>query len=151
MLVSTGFALLAQQSDADRKLLAVVRDKAEKGDAQSQFELADAFAVGCLGLTKNEADAVKWYREAAEQNLAAAQFRLGVCYEFGQGVAKDEVDAVKWYRKAAEQNHPWAQWTLGGCYEDGRGVVNDEVDASLKPVKPQLRTGTGVSEGADVG
>ena len=47
---------------------------------------------------------MKWYRKAAEQNDAKAQYNLGVCYDNGQGVAKDEVEAVKWYRKAAEQN-----------------------------------------------
>ena len=57
------------------------------------------------GVAKDEVEAVKWYRKAAEQNHAAAQYNLGVCYANGQGVAKDEVEAVKWYRKAAEQNH----------------------------------------------
>ena len=56
------------------------------------------------GVAKDEVEAVKWYRKAAEQNDADAQNNLGVCYANGQGVAKDEVEAVKWYRKAAEQN-----------------------------------------------
>ena len=38
---------------------------------------------------KDQAEAVKWYRKAAEQNDAKAQFNLGVCYDDGQGVAKD--------------------------------------------------------------
>ena len=54
-------------------------------------------------------EAVKWYRKAAEQNYAKAQYNLGVCYEHGEGVAKDPVEAVKWYRKAAEQNYAKAQ------------------------------------------
>ena len=60
-------------------------------------------------------EAVKWYHKAAEQNYAAAQFNLGLCYVIGQGVVKDEAEAVKWYRKAAEQNNPLAQYTLGNC------------------------------------
>jgi len=44
---------------------------------------------------------VKWYRKAAEQDNAVAQYHLGFCYEHGRGVAKDEVEAVNWYRKAA--------------------------------------------------
>ena len=32
---------------------------------------------------------MKWYRKAAEQNYAEAQYNLGVCYYNGQGVAKD--------------------------------------------------------------
>ena len=57
------------------------------------------------GVAKDDAEAVKWYRKAAEQNDAWAQFNLGYCYANGQGVAKDKVEAVKWYRKAAEQNY----------------------------------------------
>ena len=71
------------------------------------------------GVAKDEVEAVKWYRKAAEQNDAEAQFNLGVCYANGQGVAKNEAEAVKWYRKAAEQNHAEAQYNLGVCYDNG--------------------------------
>ena len=74
-------------------------------------------------------EAVKWYRKAAEQNHAEAQYNLGVCYSNGQGVAKDEVEAVKWYRKAAEQNFAAAQYNLGVCYYKGEGVAKDYVEA----------------------
>ena len=52
-------------------------------------------------LEKNPAEAVKWYRKAAERGCAWAQVRLGRCYEFGEGVEKDPTEAAKWYRKAA--------------------------------------------------
>jgi TPR repeat protein len=58
--------------------------------------------MGRLGIPKDEAEAAKWYRKAAEQDNALAQFNLGVCYNNGQGMAKDEVEAVKWWRKAAQ-------------------------------------------------
>jgi TPR repeat protein len=74
-------------------------------------------------------EAVKWYRKAAEQNVAEAQYNLGVCYDKGQGVAKDLVEAVKWWRKAAEQNHAEAQFNLGSCYAKGQGVAKNEVAA----------------------
>ena len=35
------------------------------------------------GVAKDQAEAVKWYRKAAEQNDAAAQYNLGVCYAKG--------------------------------------------------------------------
>ena len=65
---------------------------------------SELFARGKAAEKTNYVEAVKWYRKAAEQNYAPAQYNLGVCYANGQGVAKDEVEAVKWYRKAAEQN-----------------------------------------------
>ena len=47
--------------------------------------------------------AVKWFRQAAQQNHAVAQSTLGVCYECGDGVAKYEVEAYKWDLLAAAQ------------------------------------------------
>jgi S1-C subfamily serine protease len=129
LLVSAVFQVSAQQSEADRMLLADVQTKAEKGDAQSQYELGAAFAWGSLGVAKDEVEAVKWWRKAADQNLPAAQTSLGGCCYRGFGVAKDEVEAVKWYRKAAEQNLAGAQTLLGGCYALGQGVAKNDVEA----------------------
>jgi TPR repeat protein len=119
----------AQQSEADRKLLADIRAKAEEGDAQSQYELGCAFSFGNFGVTKDEVEAVRWFRKAAEQNLAEAQARLGSCCCLGLGVAKDHVEALKWFRKAAEQNSPMAQCWLGASYANGQGVAKDEAEA----------------------
>ena len=130
LLVSAVFRLLAQQSEADRKLLADLRALAEKGDAQSQYELGLSFHNGSLGVAKDEAEAAKWYRKAAEQNDPQAQYNLGVCYAKGEGVAQDYVKAVKWFRKAAEQNDAQAQYNLGICYAKGQGVRKDYVEAS---------------------
>src|SRR5664279_3654918 len=103
--------------------------KAEKGDAQSQYELGCAFSFGNLGVVKDEVQAVNWFRNATEQNYAPAQYNLGGCYDRGEGVAKDYVEAVEWYRKAAEQNVAQAQLNLAICYYDGQGVAKDYVQA----------------------
>jgi TPR repeat protein len=70
-------------------------------------------------------EAVKWYRKAAEQNYAKAQYNLGLCYEHGNGVAANRVEAAKWYRKAAEQNDVNAQFNLGMCYEEADPGTED--------------------------
>jgi tetratricopeptide (TPR) repeat protein len=129
LVLSAVFQLPAQQSDADRKRLADVRAKAGKGDAKSQFELGNTFYHGNLGVEKNYAEAVKWFRKGAEQKSASSQYYLGLCYYNGEGVAKDYVQAVKWYRKAAEQNVASAQISLGACYADDHGVARDFVEA----------------------
>ena len=72
LLSAAVFQRAAQQNEAQRKLLAEMRGRAETGDAQSQFVLGGAFYSGTLG-TKDYAEAVKWFRKAAEQNLADAQ------------------------------------------------------------------------------
>ena len=129
LLSAAVFRLPAQQNEADRKVLAEIRAGADKGDAKAQYELGRAFFSGTLGVAKDEAEAVKWFRKAAEQNVADAQYNLGVCYANGQGVTEDDAESVKWFRKAAEQNLADAQYNLGVCYDSGEGVVKDEVEA----------------------
>jgi len=69
------------------------------------------------------------WREKAAKGDAAAQFNLGIMYDFGRGVVKDEAEAVKWYRKAADQGHAKAQYNLGIMYAEGQGVPKDEAEA----------------------
>ena len=52
---------------------------------------------------RNLANAVKWYRKAAEQGYAKAQASLGVRYARGEGVAEDRVQALFWTILAARQ------------------------------------------------
>jgi uncharacterized protein len=130
LLLTVAVQLPAQQSEADSKLLADLRAKAEKGDAESQNKLGRTFFSGTLGVETNYAEAVQWFRKAAEQNYAPAQNLLGVSYHKGFGVAKDEAKAAKWFRKAAEQNNAHAQCDLGVCYAHGQGVAKDYAEAA---------------------
>ena len=50
-------------------------------------------------------EAARWYRKAAEQGAAYAQFALGVAYEIGAGVPKDAVQAYAWYNLSAAQGN----------------------------------------------
>ncbi len=121
-------ASAAEPAKSEPKEIAELRAKAEKGDADAQFNLGFTYAQGA-GVTKDDAEAVKWYRKAADQGDASAQFILGVIYEGGRGVTKDEAEAVKWYRKAADQGHARAQSTLGVMYANGQGVTKDDAEA----------------------
>jgi len=47
------------------------RAKAEQGDAEAQFNVGACYDNG-TGVGKDEAEAVKWYRKAAQQGLASA-------------------------------------------------------------------------------
>ena len=73
--------------------------------------------------------AVPWYRKAAEQGDASAQYNLGVMYTKGQGVPQSYKLAVQWWRKAAEQGNAKAQYSLGLRYAKGEGVLQDYVQA----------------------
>ncbi|MBQ0062898.1 MAG: sel1 repeat family protein [Prevotella sp.] len=78
---------------------------------------------------KNYTEAAKWFRKAAEQGDADAQYNLGACYYNGYGVTKSYAEAAKWYRKAAEQGDADAQCMLGICYYGGDGVAKNYTEA----------------------
>ena len=61
---------------------------------------------------------------------AAAQFRLGAMYYYGEGVAQDKREAAKWFRKAAEQGLAEAQFGLGMVCYHGDGVAQDVREAA---------------------
>ncbi|MDE4699657.1 tetratricopeptide repeat protein, partial [Klebsiella pneumoniae] len=68
------------------------------------------------GVKQNKQTAVEWYRKAADQGDATAQFFLGFAYATGEGVRQDKQTAVEWYRKAADQGYAKAQFLLGVAY-----------------------------------
>ena len=73
------------------------------------------------GVPQDYAEAVKWYRLAADQGYASAQSNLGIMYDEGRGVPQDYAEAVKWYRLAADQGDADAQINLGSMYANGQG------------------------------
>ena len=80
---------------------------------------------------QDHAEALKWFRLAAEQGDAGAQYNLGVSYDQSQGVPQDYAEALKWYRLSAEQGNADATHNLGGMYAEGNGVPQDYVQAHM--------------------
>ena len=72
---------------------------------------------------------MKWFRNAADQGDADAQYSLGVSYANGEGVPQKHREAVKWYRKAAEQGDAKAQFNLGRRYALGEGIPQNDSEA----------------------
>ena len=105
-----------------------IRAKADGGDPEAQFHLGMLYKNGD-GVSKNAAEAIHWFRKAAEQNYADAQTNLGFMYVKGEGVPKDSAEGVKWFRKAATQNVPEAQNNLGLMFAKGDGVATDYAEA----------------------
>jgi hypothetical protein len=54
-------------------------------------------------VTRDYAEAAKWYGLAAAQGDADAQYSLGILYDNGTGVVQDDTEAAKWFRLAADQ------------------------------------------------
>ena len=75
---------------------------AEKGIAEAQCMIASIYHLG-LGVSTDGAEAVKWYRRAAEQGHPVAYNNLGSIYRTGMlGVSIDHQKAKECYRKAVE-------------------------------------------------
>ncbi len=83
------------------------------------------------GVPQDNVEALSWFRRAAEQGKAGAQYNLGVMYASGEDVPQDYVEALAWYRRAAEQGHASAQFGLGVMYATGEGVPQDNVEAHM--------------------
>jgi hypothetical protein len=112
--------------------LAQVKAAAERGDAEAQDRLGDSYE-GRFAY----AAAAGWFRKAAEQGVAHAQWRLGMMLldgrkTFGEStvaVPKAADEGLKWVFLAANQGLDSAQLDLGYFYEKGYGVKQDYVEA----------------------
>lgn len=111
-----------QHAMAMRRLMPL----AAKGDARAQFDVGFMQAFG-WGVPRNPAEAMAWYRKAADQGLAVAQHYLGVVYYNGEGVARDHGEASRWFSRAAAQGFAQSQYMLGLMMLDGRVVAQDVV------------------------
>ena len=56
------------------------------------------------GVPQDDAEAARWYRLAADQGDADAQFLLGVRYANGEGVPQDYVESHMWFNLSAAQS-----------------------------------------------
>ncbi|OHT10861.1 hypothetical protein TRFO_19756 [Tritrichomonas foetus] len=72
---------------------------ANKGCAEGQFTYGFCVFNG-LGAEENQAEGVKYFKMAAEQNYGPALQQLGDCFMGGMGVEKNEAEAEKYYQRA---------------------------------------------------
>ena len=89
---------------------------------------------------KNYKAAIPKLKAAAEKGHRKAQYRLGRCYDKGNGVTEDDAKAFEWYAKSAAQNYAKAQYQLGKCYKEGKGTKKDRkkaVDCFTKAAKQE--------------
>ena len=70
----------------------------------------------------------KLFLEAID-NEVRAQYTIGTCYKYGEGVKKNLKKAKEWFEKASSQNYGEALTSLGLLYMNGEGVERDIVRA----------------------
>lgn len=127
----TAFAIDRQKADAlfdkgeYRQALAEYLNPSLQNDPSVQTRIGWLYEK--LQDDKKSAD---WYKKAADQGYANAQFNLGMSYEEGKGVSKDYGKAMTLYQNAAKQGHAKAHNAIGGLYEDGLGVSQNYKEAA---------------------
>ena len=102
--------------------VAIWRPLAEKGDADAQFNLGQAYRLG-RGVAINLALAKNWFERAAASGHLDAQTTLGLLL-FQNG---DQAAGLKWLKEAAEQGEPRAQLVYGTALYNGDGVTQDRM------------------------
>jgi len=103
---------------------------AEKGDVRAQCSLGDMYFTA-RGVKQDFKESAYWYRKAAEQGKASAQYDLGfILFYQSKGVPQDFKQASDWFRKAADQGYADAQEELGKMYTYGHGVPQDDKEAA---------------------
>ncbi len=102
VLTTPSFARAAEDENpvTAQEVEALVR-QARRGNAHAQYKLAKAYETGS-GTRQSYSEAVRWYKAAAHQGLARAQFSLGLIFEEGRPeVKRDVAYALSWYEEAA--------------------------------------------------
>ena len=97
------------------------RGPAERGDADAQFNLGQAYKLG-RGVPADPARAEQWYRKAAEQGHYQAQENYGLTL-FQNG---KRAEAAPWLEKAAMRGAPRAQLVYGTMLFNGDGGVTKD-------------------------
>lgn len=139
-----GSILLVVATRASASDIVVLKERAEAGDPQAQYDLAVHYhtdggkellldpwaAPDDPGRRKDLGEAAKWYLKAAEQGHREAQSTLAGWYHDGtRGVDQDFKEALRWNLKAAEQGDTSATFYVGYQCLHGEGTIQDFVQA----------------------
>jgi len=114
---------------ADRRNEATdhLRAAAEKGYPIAQYDLGRLYETGETDsdIVKDEVEALRLYRQAAEAGCTPAFSAVGRFYWAGIAVEKDHARAREWFERGAGQGDPFSHRQLAELYETGDGVPQD--------------------------
>ena len=109
----------------DQSYLEKLKKSSEQGDVLAQHELGNYYyySIYSLGLTEQAEEeykkkALNWFKQAAKQGHAEAQYMIGTIY-YNTGVFNK---AFKWVEKSAQQGFTQSQYMTGIMLVYGRGV-----------------------------
>ena len=109
--------------DESRAILAWFRQRATQGDPAAAYNVGVCCVAG-IGMAANDAEALPWFRIAAE-HLPIAQYSCGLMLVEGRGAAQDLVAGRRLLLQASEQGLPEAEALAGEMLLNGRGGPAD--------------------------
>ena len=113
-----------------------LKKEAEEGNTQSQYDLGACYDIGS-GIKRDIPEAVKWYKNAAANGNAKAQFRLAHIFSCSAEACSnpecqkcpikiDLKESLMWLTKAAEGGLLDAQLAIGEYYSEYGPNRNNE-------------------------
>ena len=131
-------ALVLSFGLANAQNIQQIREKADKGDAYSQYLMGYSYNNGVNGATQDLSQARSWFKKAADNGFGAAAYFMGWYYYYGEGVTKNLNEALKWYTKAAELGMAEAKPMIAACKNNAGSysspVEVDDFDPSNPPI-----------------
>ena len=119
----------SSQASARKKTIEDLKEIAYAGDVAAQVQLGVIYLTGD-GVPRDDAEAVKWLRKAAEQDNPLGERYLAEMYFKGRGVPADNEEAAKWLLMAAEQGDAESEHNLAVLYTQGLGVPRNVKEAA---------------------
>ena len=130
---STASAYQLQDKAKALKLqdLESLENRANAGEPEAETLLALALHSGTL-LRRDDAEALRLLRKAADQGFMAALESLGIFSAMGIGMGQPApAEALEWYKKAAQQGSLDAATNIALMYADGTGIPKDPAQAMI--------------------
>jgi TPR repeat protein len=81
--------------------------------------------------SRDDRQAVQWYRRAADAGYVPSMTSLGYMLENGLGTPRDDETAVYWYRRAADAGSLHGMTGVAFLISQGRGAPRNERQAAL--------------------
>ena len=118
--------VLAAEKIPDADAFAELKARAQRGDASSQWAVAQAYSSGKYGVKSDKAEAFKWASKAADGGISDAALSVAHAYQTGEGTSADPAAAADWLLKAADAGNAPAAFELGQLYEKGQGGLTHD-------------------------
>jgi TPR repeat protein len=118
------------QAAARKKSIEDLKQIAYAGDVAAQVQLGVIYLSGD-GVARDDAEAAKWLRRAADQDNAVAERYLAEMYFKGRGVNADNTEAARLLQMAAQQGDAESEHNLAVLYVQGQGVARNPKQAAM--------------------